>query len=248
MKLQLLSDLHLEFAPFTPPETGADMVILAGDIQPGIKGIVWASDSFPNSEVVYIPGNHEYYGYAIPKHTAQLKESAQGSNVHVLDNDGLILGNVVFLGCTLWTDFELFGNPRVAGYFATQGMNDYRRIRVTPSYHRVRSIDTAGLHYHSRRWLAEQFDQHRGAKIVVVTHHAPSPRSLPTGYEEDILYAASASKLDDFVEGSDAILWVHGHMHISKDYFIGNTHLICNPRGYTDQINPDFLPGLVLDI
>jgi predicted phosphohydrolase len=133
MRLHILSDIHLEHAPFNPPKTEAEVVILAGDIHAGIKGITWAMVTFQNAPVAYILGNHEYYGQAIPKHIIKLKELAQGSNVHVLENDAFVLGDVVFLGCTLWTDFELFGNPRVAGFYATQSMTDYRKIRVSPS-------------------------------------------------------------------------------------------------------------------
>jgi Icc-related predicted phosphoesterase len=248
MKLHILSDLHIEYAPFTPPETGADAVILAGDIHSGTKGISWAKDTFPNSAVMYIPGNHEYYGQALPDHTSKLKALAQGSNVRILENDTVVLDEVVFVGCTLWTDFELFGNPRVAGYYATQSMTDYRRIRVNPDYRKLRSLDTAGTHYSSRHWLAQQFEQHRGAKIVVVTHHAPSTKSLPEGYEDDILSAAYASHLDEFVELSGACLWIHGHVHKPVDYLIGTTRVICNPKGYPDEHNTDFAPGYVATV
>jgi predicted phosphohydrolase len=248
MKLHLLSDLHLEFAPFTPPKTDADVVILAGDIQPGVKALPWIENNFPNQPVVYVLGNHEYYGQALPSHISKLKELTHASNIHVLENDYLDLGEVVILGCTLWTDFYLFGNPRVAGFYATENMNDYRKIRVSPDYRRLRSLDTAGLHFRSRDWLSKQFETHRGRKIVVVTHHAPSARSLRVGKEDDILSAASASNMDDFVERSGVSLWFHGHMHVSADYFIGNTHILCNPRGYTNEPNLEFLPDYVIEV
>jgi hypothetical protein len=184
----------------------------------------------------------------MPDHTGKLKALANGSNVHVLENDTLVLEQVVFLGCTLWTDFELFGNPRIAGYYATQSMNEYWKIRVSPSYRKLRSIDTASIHYGLRHWLTEQLEQHKGSKIVVVTHHAPSARSLPAGYEDDILSAAFASRMDDFVESSGAILWIHGHVHIPQDYFIGSTHVICNPRGYSDETNTNFAPDYVVSV
>jgi hypothetical protein len=172
----------------------------------------------------------------------------QGSNVHILEKDTLVMGDVVFLGCTLWTDFELFGNPRVAGYYATQSMTDYRKIRVSSDYRKLRSIDTAGIHHSSRWWLTGQLEQHRGEKIVVVTHHAPSKRSLPQGYESDILNAAYASDLDEFVETSGACLWVHGHVHVDQDYLIGSTRIICNPRGYPDEHNSSFAPDYVITV
>ena len=248
MKLHLLSDLHLEFAPFTPPKTVADLVILAGDVQPGVKALPWIKENFANLPVIYVLGNHEYYGQALPKHSQKLKELTLGSNIHILENDCMVLGDVVFVGCTLWTNFELFGNPKVAGYYATEYMNDYRKIRVSPDYRRLRSIDTAGLHFRSRQWLASQFELQRGRKIVVVTHHAPSARSLRAGKEDDILSAASASHMDEFVEKSGAKLWFHGHMHVSADYLLGKTHVRCNPRGYIDEPNLQFIPDLIFEV
>jgi predicted phosphohydrolase len=115
-----------------------DVVILAGDIHPGIKAIGWIVDHYPEVPEIYVPGNHEYYGQAIPKHTLKLKELANGTHIHRLANECPVRDKVVFLGCTLWTDFKLFGDPRVAGYFATQYMNDYKRIRVSPSYRKLR--------------------------------------------------------------------------------------------------------------
>jgi Icc-related predicted phosphoesterase len=248
MKLRILSDLHLEFVPFVPPMVDSNVVILAGDIQPGDKGVIWAMANFPHSEVIYVPGNHEYYGQSLPDHTRKLISIAKGSNVHVLDNEAFISGEVVFLGCTLWTDFELFGNPRVAGYYATQNLTDYRRIRVSPSYRRLRSIDTAGIHKASCHWLTLQFKQYPGKKLVVVSHHAPSPRSLPEAIEDDILSTAYASKMDDFVANSNSSLWVHGHIHQNSDYYIGNTRIICNARGYSEEQNPDFNAMMLIDI
>jgi predicted phosphodiesterase len=248
MRLHILSDLHLEFASYTPPQVDCDAVILAGDTQPGLKGVQWAMQAFPNREVIYILGNHEYYGQAYPRHVEKLKEQALGTRIHVLENDVLCMADIVFLGCTLWTDFKLLGDPRVAGFFATENMNDYHRIRVSPYYHKLRSLDTAGLHFRSVNWLENQVNQQRGAKIVVVTHHAPSARSLPPDYAKDILYAAYASNMDDFVKQSGAELWIHGHIHKSRDYLIGSTRVICNPRGRKDETITGFIPGMVVDI
>jgi predicted phosphohydrolase len=247
MRLHLLSDLHLEFAPFITPKTNADVVILAGDIHPGVKALPWIKENFPTQSVIYVMGNHEYYSQTLPNHSQKLKELTQGSNIHILENDSFILDDVVFLGCTLWTDFMLFGDPRVAGFYATEGMNDYNRIRG-PDYRKLRSIDTAGLHFRSRAWLSGQFDLHRGKTIVVVTHHAPSIRSLRPGHESDILSAASASHMDEFVEKSGVILWYHGHMHVSADYMIGNTRILCNPRGYDNEPNPNFWADYIYEL
>jgi predicted phosphohydrolase len=258
MKLHILSDLHLEFEGFTPPQTEADVVILAGDIHVGKKGINWAKEKFPDQPVIYILGNHEYYilgnheyyGRAFPKHINDLKELAAGTNIAVLENDRLVIGEVTFPGCTLWTDFKLFGEPRSAGYQATQTMTDYRKIRVNPQYRRLRSIDTAAIHGKSLRWLQEEVQKTKEneERLVILTHHAPSKHSIPEHYQSDILSAAYASHLDQFVNESHATLWVHGHLHTQKDYKIGNTRIICNPRGYPDERNEHFATNLVIKV
>jgi Icc-related predicted phosphoesterase len=127
-------------------------------------------------------------------------------------------------------------------------MTDYRKIHVNPIYRKLRSIDTAGIHYRSRRWLGEQLEQRRGAKIVVVTHHAPSLRSIPRSFGDDLLSAAYASHMDGFVERSGACLWIHGHVHEHKDYTIGNTRVLCNPRGYPGEFGTGFSPDFTVTV
>jgi Icc-related predicted phosphoesterase len=250
MKLYILSDLHNEFERFDPPSTVSDVVILAGDIHVGKKGIDWAKLTFPNQPVIYVLGNHEYYGRAFPKHLDDLKQFVQGTNIHILENDRLVIDGVTFLGCTLWTDFKLFGEPKIAGYQATQSMTDYRKIRVSPQYRKLRSLDTAIIHAKSLRWLGrevEQLKDHR-SKVIIVTHHAPSQHSVPKSHKDDILSAAYASHLDSFVADSGATLWIHGHIHAQQDYRLGATRVICNPRGYPDERNENFTPNLVVEI
>jgi Icc-related predicted phosphoesterase len=247
MKVHVLSDIHVEFEPFDAPETDADVVVLAGDIHVGKKGLEWALEQFPNKPVVYVLGNHEYYKQAVPRHTEKLRELSSGTNVHILEQDSLILDGVTFMGCTLWTDFQLFGDLRIAGYEADQRMTDYKQIRVSPQFRRLRSMDTAAIHHRSRRWLESQLKEAQN-DVVVVTHHAPSPKSLPDSDRDDILSAAYASNLDEFVEHSEASLWIHGHIHASSDYLLGNTRVICNSRGYPEEFNNRFVPDFTVSI
>lgn len=248
MKLYISSDLHIEFEAFHPPAFDVDIVILAGDIHVKDKGFAWAKETFPDKPVLYILGNHEYYGKAYPKHVNDLKEKAKGTNVHILENEAIEIGGVRFLGCTLWTDFRLLGDPRMAGYEATQKMTDYRKIRISPSFRKLRSIDTAGIHAQSCDWLKHEVQKKEGCTKIVITHHAPSPRSIPESCREDILSAAYASNLDDFIEKSDVKLWIHGHLHWQSDYCIGNTRVICNPRGYPKEANEAFIPDFTLEV
>jgi hypothetical protein len=128
--------------------------------------------------------------------------------------------------------------------------NAHQRSRSRRRHHgyALGLLDTAGIHYRSRAWLAEQLEKNRGAKIVVVTHHAPSKRSLPPRFDDDLLSAAYASHLDELVEHSDARLWIHGHVHEQQDYMIGTTRVLCNPRGYPDEFNTSFAPDLLATV
>ncbi|MEL7023237.1 MAG: metallophosphoesterase [Pseudomonadota bacterium] len=247
MKLHVLSDIHVEFEFFDAPATDADVVILAGDIHVGRNGLDWAVRQFPDKPVIYVLGNHEYYGKAIPRFTEKLREFAQGTNVHILEQESLSLDGVTFLGTTFWTDFELFGDPRIAGYEATQKMTDYKKIRVSPKYSRLRSIDTAVIHHRSKRWLKGRLEETAG-DVVVVTHHAPSRKSLPASKHDDLMSAAYVSDLDTFVEESQASLWIHGHLHAPSDYTLGDTRVLCNPKGYPDEYNDQFIPDFVVEI
>ena len=101
MKLYILSDVHVEFEPFDPPEIDADIVILAGDIHIKNKGLKWAQENFKDKPVIYVLGNHEYYGEALPKHLEKLKQQAKGTNIQILENESIKIADVTFLCCTL---------------------------------------------------------------------------------------------------------------------------------------------------
>src|SRR5690554_3685776 len=134
MKLQVYSDLHLEFEPLSPAPTDVDVIVLAGDIHIGDKGVLWALETFPDRPVIYVLGNHEFYTHKYPGLITKLKSLAQGTNVHVLEKDSVKIDGVAFHGCTLWTDFALFGDPRIAGYECQQVMRDFKKIRKEPGY------------------------------------------------------------------------------------------------------------------
>ncbi len=248
MKIHVLSDLHLEFRAYDETSPGADVVVLAGDIGTGVRGVEWARAHWPDTPIVYVAGNHEYYGETLPRLTETLRWRAGELGVHFLENDPVEIGGVRFLGCTLWTDFRLTGDVVLARAVAGQVMNDYRKIRITPEYRRLRPDDTAALHARSRRWLEGEAGAGRTTGAVIVTHHAPSLRSVPPEYRADPLTAAFASDLEALVEGSGAALWVHGHMHACVDYAVGDTRVLANPRGYPDEGVRGFDPDLVVGV
>ncbi len=247
MKIHLLSDVHLEFEPYTPPELNIDVIVLAGDIHLGLEGIEWASNSFPDKPVIYVLGNHEYYESNMQNLFSEIKAVAANTNVHILDNDAITIESTLFLGCTLWTDFNLHQEPQSAKNIATRYINDYEAIRYGPNNRHLKTNDTHARHVKSINWLSQRLSQ-SSSQCVVITHHAPSGKSLPKDFVNEEFEATYASSLENFVEKSGADLWLHGHIHDSCDYTIGKTRVVCNPRGYSDNLNPSFNPELIIDI
>ncbi len=247
MKIQVLSDVHLEFAPFDPPDADADVVVLAGDIGVGPMAVEWAALTF-RQPVVYVTGNHEYYGGHLRNTLVKIKRTAEGTNVRVLDCEGVVLDGVRFLGATLWTDFQSTGNAALAQHQAEQHMTDYRRIRAA-AYRRLRPTDTVAEHLRARRFLAESLSQPHPGATVVVTHHAPSLRSIAERFRRSDFHinAAYVTDLEELMPG--ATLWVHGHTHVAFDYRVADTRVVCNPRGYVpfEQV-AGFDPGLVVTV
>jgi predicted phosphodiesterase len=247
MKLHILSHIHLEFAPFAPPPTDADVVILAGDIGVGPSAIEWAAVTFPQP-VIFVPGNHEYYGGHFKNTLAKMRRTAEGTQVRVLDGQSITLGGVRFLGATLWTDFLLTRDPLLAQHEAQERMTDYRRIR-TAAYRHLRAPDTREAHGVARRFLEKSLLEPFDGRTVVVTHHAPSDRSISARFRSaNHLNAAYASDLEALM-GPEVALWVHGHTHDSLDYRLAQSRVVCNPRGYVPiEPNPEFDPGFVVGV
>ncbi len=247
MKLHILSDLHIEFGPFEPPLTDADTVVLAGDIGVGNEGLEWAATRFRHVPVIYVPGNHEFYGYDVGL-LDELRTDAP-ANVHVLDNEVVELDRVRFLGCVLWSDFALYGEAQRASAMqcAREGVNDFAQIRNGDRAFDPR--DAADWHVLNRSWLAERLAEPFAGRTVIVTHHAPSPRSIAPQHPHDLTWAAFASNLEGLMAYSDIVLWIHGHMHDSFDYEVDDTRVVCNPRGYHPHwLNNGFVPDLVVEI
>ena len=248
MKIRLLSDIHIEFADFKASTTGADVVILAGDIHVGTKGIDWINAQAFDCPVIYVLGNHEYYSHKYPGLVAKMKHKAQNTNIFVLEKDSIAFDGVRFHGVTMWTDFNLFGTPELSGYACQQIMNDYRKIRREPSYSKLRTVDVSMIHLQSRRWLEESLRSSDCKTNVVVTHHAPSIHSIPESYREDKATPAYASDLESFIHNYRPDYWFHGHVHESANYTIGSCNVRCNPRGYSHHLNKGFNPELLVSI
>jgi predicted phosphodiesterase len=249
VKLSLFSDLHLEFAPFSSACEGADVIVLAGDIDRGTRGVRFALEAFGGRPVIYVPGNHEHYGQHIQSNLDAMRELARGSAVHVLDCDCVEIAGVRFLGTTLWTDFAIHGEGKVweAMEQARTGMNDYWKIREDEDGRGLMPTTTRMLHWQSRRWLEDQLARPHAGKTVVVSHHAPSLQSCPPSGRRSELAPAYASDLSEMMRG-DINLWMHGHTHHCADYSVEGTRVVSNQRGYPEEPTTGFDAELLVEI
>ncbi|MBH2018492.1 MAG: metallophosphoesterase [Burkholderiales bacterium] len=275
LKLLVLSDLHVEFAPFVPDPAAveaAGVVVLAGDISNGTKGIAWAREAFGSKPIIYVAGNHEFYRFHWTKLLDQLREQARLHDVHFLESEAVTIEGVRILGATLWTDFELFGKDKksLAMRESARVMNDFQLIKaralpvertlVRPegSPWKLSPAHTLRRHCETLAWLRAELALGEPGKTVVVTHHYPSERSVAPRYTDDMVSAIYGSNLpDDVLLG--AAVWIHGHAHDSFDYRIRDgarsVRVVCNPRGYPLSRldpgvfeNPDFDPGLMVEV
>ncbi len=248
LKIHVLSDLHLEFSSFSIPNVDANVRVLAGDIHTKERGLPFAIQHSYNTPTLYVAGNHEFYGTAIPKLYDKLRAMSCGTNVTVLQNDQAIIDGVRFLGCTLWTDFGLLGSDSraVAMLEAKTTMTDYRKIRMSPSYRKLTAEATYAFHRSSLNWLEMRLAEPFSGKTVVITHHAPSARSIVDS--SDLINAAYGSSLDEFILAHPIDLWIHGHTHNCVDYQIGGTRIVSNQRGYPGEHTGKFDPSFVLTL
>jgi hypothetical protein len=217
----------------------------------------------PYMPVVYILGNHDYYGSTIEAALASARRASNGSNLMILENETAIFGDVRIVGATLWTDFEVpHGGPgpqlplparrSVAIQVAQRYMLDFHEIFSSPAYGQPRLVSPEELldrHGESHAYIDEELANPFDGRTVVLTHHAPSPRSLHPGFLGHPSNGAFASDLSLLIERRQPDLWVHGHVHKCFDYMQRQTRIICNPRGYRREYSETgFRPGLVVDI
>lgn len=247
MKVHILSDLHLEFSDFVLPECEADLLVLAGDIGGGHLALEWLATQTIDMDVIYVPGNHEFYGHDLGL-IDELKKNSP-SNVYVLNNEWLEIFGIRFIGTTLWTDFGCFGDERKTHSmaYAKRCMADFSHITYQENL--LTPADTIFLHQQSIQWLMDVLAEDFLGKTVVVSHHAPSVLSIHPRYADDLLTPAFVSDMSELVAHSDIFLWVHGHTHSAFDYEIGGTRVVCNPRGYIGyENNIGFDPELIVSI
>lgn len=259
MRMLILSDLHIEVWRDHLPTIDAsvskpDVVILAGDIHTRSRAPDWAAKAFPDHPVLYVAGNHEFYGESIEGAGAAIRHKCKlNANIHYMDCDEYVIQGVRFLGVTLWTDFSLLGKNRTSSAMseAQRSLNDYQRIKVAATgYQKLHPQDTAGLHVRQKKWLEEKLAEPFPGPTVVVTHMAPSVKSISREYADELISSAFASNLDSLVGKAD--FWIHGHTHSSFDYHLGACRVIANPLGYMLRCgspeNENFNPNFFVDL
>lgn len=242
MKIALYSDLHNECGlPWIPPDSveAADLVILAGDIGEHTRGLNWAANAFPMTPVVYIAGNHEYYGAHLGL-LDELRRSAKILGIHFLERNTLIVEKhrVRILGCTLWSGFNLYGTcaPQAETMRAARGcINDFWMINAHGGK-RFEPWDAAKLHRHAVIWLDEELAQPFDGKTVIVTHFAPHRQCVAPQHEGDALTPYFVSDLSYLMEKHRIDVWCHGHTHTNTDFVAeGGCRVISNQRGYPGE-------------
>jgi Icc-related predicted phosphoesterase len=253
MKIALLSDLHLSMEPLVPPATDADVVVLAGDLGRPDAAIEWAR-RYPQP-TLFVAGNHEYYGGDLGSAMARLRALAAGTPVRVLERDEWTHCGVRFLGATLWSDHRLCATPEERDRCLAQAtalVRDFARIRVAPGFGDLFSPALSQLLFDETvAWLDRRFAEPHEGPTVVVTHFAPSRRSIAPRFADSPLNGCFVSDLEAHIQRWQPRLWLHGHTHDSFDYRIGSTRVVANPRGYVlkgRMENLRFDPSLTIEI
>lgn len=268
MNIWTLSDIHFTIPeawgllqPFAIPD--ADICVVAGDMCDDlVPALKWLGKVIrPHMPVVTVLGNHDFYGHDIPAGRRRAAELASDFGLTLLDDTAAVVGGVRFVGGTLWTDYRLFeslSNPPLftqseCMYAAKDRFGDFQEIWATEASDRMMARliypkELVRLHEQTVSYidgiLSEPFD---GA-TVVVTHHAPCPRSVHQKFVGDVTSAAFVSDLSGMIEVRQPEVWIHGHVHDSFDYEVGLTRVLSNPRGYDRFPNLSFDPGLVIEV
>ena len=260
MDILTLSDLHLStsqaleksiidprMSDLVAVRDDVDLVICAGDLcdQGGIvAGMKWLRHYCRFAEIVMVLGNHDYFGGSIPGVLKEARAAADDLGIHLLENDSVVIGDVKFAGCTLWSDFNLTGDPvdqTYAMHHAKFAMEDFKgAIDLTEFDGRMPKQflpqDAVRIFEESVRYLDTELSKDFDGEVVVITHNAPHPDSIADHFKGDSLTPAFVSDLSDLIDRHRPAAWIHGHTHASSDYELeGGTRVVCNPRGFEND-------------
>ena len=238
MKIRLLSDLHTEFR--LPYKThamseyrGEDVLVLAGDIASGATNTMdvinhFLDQGFPR--VVYVPGNHEYYGTTINDFDDKMLNFCERTrNAHFLRPGTVTLDGVMFTGGTLWTNFA--DNP-ISQSVCGRMINDFRQIK------NFRTRDAYDLYYKHLDYIQQSYEQRSNPRVVIVTHFLPARECIaPRWQGTELINDYFANDLGSWIADMENTTWLFGHTHDAVDFTLGTTRLVCNPHGYYNAMN-----------
>lgn len=234
-RLWIVSDLHVgagvSWAPAIPEH---DVMIIAGDLASDYMDTLLqlhALSRWSAAHIVFVPGNHDMAGAELDAWDGEHRRLLD-AGVHVLSSgQSIVINGVRFVGATLWTDWSLNDREFQSQSWAARHMREYQSV-TRPGGGPLWPVHTSDAHdLHLARIEGVLGRRHEGP-TVVVTHHAPSVRSLRPGEERSIEAAAYASDLEQTMNALGPDLWVHGHTHHAVDYHVGATRVVSNPRGY----------------
>jgi predicted phosphodiesterase len=256
VKLQIMSDLHVDYPGSTglpPLAAGVDVVVVAGDTCQGlVPAIETLRRAYPSpTEIVMVAGNHELWSRKLgfEEHFEVGHSTAELHGVRLLENSVETIKGVRILGCTLWTDYELFGHglQETAMRTAAENMLDHRRIKWSREpWARFRPVEARIMHHQSRAFLEEEMKRPHHGPSVWVAHHAMTMDAVAPVHQRSILTAAYASEMLPMIDRLHPDLAVTGHTHHSIDFKHGRTRLLSNPAGYAGE-NGAFKPNLVVE-
>lgn len=265
VKVLVLSDLHFETGgkPVEIYAEQASLIALAGDIDNGSKGLEWAERLAASYRVpvVYVAGNHEFWGHRLKlaKELSSLAHQARQRDIplYFLEQDCTVIetkdGPVRVLGATLWSDFTLYGEQSKDDFMgqAARKMPDYRFIRTGPfPWQRLKPKQTLDICEDTIKWMWEVVVHPFAGPTVIVTHTGPSFKSIHENFSTHVLSPVFASDFEEVITFGHVALWVHGHVHHSVDYKVGNTRVVANPRGYDrpGHVNSAFDPRCLVTL
>jgi len=242
MKIRVMSDLHIRrHDDFPFQQLDEDVVIFPGDIAEGTHGCGWIKRQKITVPVIYVPGNHEYYGQNIGTLNNEFRRV---KHCNILNNQVHEIGDVVFVGTVLWTDFNVFGNQPLHAELTRRALNDY--IWIQRKWHRFTPDDQIAYNKVAIRFIERVVkNKNPNKKYVLVTHHC-AEWSIDTRYKNDPVTAGFATKLPYGLE-QEFCLWVHGHTHTAFNYKIGDCRIVCNPRGYMTE-KSGFNENLIVEV
>lgn len=258
MKIQIYSDIHADINGIYNPKdilqtkSTTELYIDAGDTGEFLTTKNFYQHKFwEDKKVLFIAGNHTHYNYNnLCDNQEELKNIfSHSNNVTYLQDDDIVFGDYVFIGCTLWTDYSLYKTPNLSKRVARQSMNDFNRIKFDEDSHLTPEICQT-LFNISLKNLHNRLMKFKGnKKAIVITHHTPSIKSCLPKYVNDQLSASFCTDLEKFMIEHKVHLWIHGHVHNTAGYAIENSYVCCNPLGYINYgESSGFINNLIIDI